>query len=776
MRSIARGMMCSKHKCTVRFGLPPMDPHLPYDVDSVSWPFPASGSLGSVSLPDDWEGVSSGRKFPSTGTIPILLFGDDDVGDLLESDSASLPPPFGIPNNLTGYRVVRDRSSAILRLDDVGSSTARASSVERPESSCGRKNERKGFNHSHYRPVRLDAVDGVPSYGESADDDRKDDHGEKDLSAFFNTESTGPPSAAVSCSEGPRRSRCRPFPSRSSSLGCVSRGSAPVEAGTRSAQRTCYDSCGASPAAITNPPLIEAAKHTQNFALEDDTLPIRQPSSNSFSLYDCLHQLNPPLTSNHDNDQRYPCGASSSTFSSAEADLSIDFPPRDRMTDHSFPSQYSPSIEPSSSSSSSSSNLPDHLAWLQDVTISLCVDQESFRTVFPSFKLVGYTKPTLSIRSSPAGTQKQFAGGNDGNSCGGSPTKQHQQQHHSDLVDQASTGPDSTGMAEFMPVKRESFVFHHSPLDPPPSVRRLSVNGDESRDYLSQYAHLSIKSTGGFQVYVVRGSETRRGGSDADGETATSARSARVWGSSAIKLEWRFEYAVEDKRKADGTKAGDGEKFLTPLRFSCSPGLLHPKQGRKVTVLSVWKKSLQPRVLASRLQPLTITSPATPRSQTRHLSPLSSPTSPKSAGVGGLRFPSASRLWGKRTKASPYPFDKGSDGSEEELIPSESSAHRRRKRPNSTYLPRVPLDASEWPQLQMWDRDRGQSADAVWQTNRDVRPSTAGAGGSRNRAQSFGRGAASEGENGASPSSRSRAGLSTTRHAGYRPRRPRTAR
>ncbi|KAF9651385.1 hypothetical protein BDM02DRAFT_3065985, partial [Thelephora ganbajun] len=86
-------------------------------------------------------------------------------------------------------------------------------------------------------------------------------------------------------------------------------------------------------------------------------------------------------------------------------------------------------------------NLPHHLTWLQNITISLCIDQEGFRAIFPTFKL-------------------------------------------------ASTDPDSAmkldvGMAEFMPLKRESFVFHYSTLDTSPSIRRLSVNGDESRDYLS---------------------------------------------------------------------------------------------------------------------------------------------------------------------------------------------------------------------------------------------------------------------------------------------------
>ena len=327
-------------------------------------------------------------------------------------------------------------------------------------------------------------------------------------------------------------------------------------------------------------------------------------------------------------------------------------------------------------------------------------------------------------------------------------------------------------MAEFLPLKWESFVFHHSPLDPPPSIRRLSVDGDEEKDYLSQLAYLSIKSSSG-QVYAVRGSETRRGTGGED--VVSTGRSEVGRGGSPIKFEWRFEYAVEDKRRADGTKVGGGEKFLTPLRFSCSPGLLHSRQSRKVTLFNVWKKGIQPRVTASKLEPLVITSPTTPGKPGHKLAgPLSSPTSPKGLNVGALWFPSAGKLWGKRTKNSPYQFDRGSDGSEEELIPSEGSANRRRRRSGSFHAPRPSRDMG-WPSHK-WDGDgRGKSADAVWQTIRDVRPSTAGAEGSRgrSRAESFGRGATSEGES-SRVLSRSQDGPSSARY-GYG-RRPRTAR
>ena len=735
-----------------------MDSRFPCDVDSGSqrpWSFPRSCSPGSVLLAGCCDELSSGKDFPSTGTIPILLF-DGDACDPLEPDSASLSPPFGIANNTrheeavdsaAGYQVSLNRSFHELGLAE--SLPVRGSSGERPGSNLGR-NGGNLFNDSHrllHLPV--DPIDLEPS---GSVDDRKYDGRGRDLSVFFDAGSSL--SSPSNCCRSPSTSS-----SRSSFLSYSSQPSALHTSDTR---RTCYGSCSASPAAIKKTQLIAATKkHRQNFALETCDPQIGQPS-NSIILYDCVERLHIPFTSNHDYDDRLrhqqqdACAIHSSTCSSAEVD--IDFPPRNRTMNNGLPP-----IEPSSSSSSTSSDLPRHLSWLQGTTISLCIDQEGFRTVFPTFKPVGYTKPPLLPIPSPrGGKQKLLAGGINGNSI----------KQYWEVMDQASIDPDlamniDAGMAEFVPLKRESFVFNHSTLDPPPSIRRLNVNEDESKDYLSQFAYLGIKSNGGTQIYAVRGSETRRG---TGGEDMTG----RSGGSCPIKLEWRFEYTVEDKRKADGTKAGGGEKLLTPLRFSCSPGLLHPRQARKVTVLSVWKKTIQPRIIAGRLEPLSITSPASPGHQTHNLaSPLSSPTSPKGVGVGALRFASPSKLWGKRAKPSFYQLDKGSDGSEEELIPSENSANRRRRRRStSAYAPRD----MEWP-LQRWSKDRGQSADAVWQTNREVRPATAGADGSRgrNRAQSFGRGpgATSEGEN-ERGLTRSQGGLSTTRY-GY-PRRPRTAR
>ncbi|KAI0066548.1 hypothetical protein BV25DRAFT_1796868, partial [Artomyces pyxidatus] len=92
-------------------------------------------------------------------------------------------------------------------------------------------------------------------------------------------------------------------------------------------------------------------------------------------------------------------------------------------------------------------HLPVSLSWLKSTTVELHIDQEGFRNIRPAFQLVGYTGPP---------------------SAGGAPSiAQHL----------------SCARADFMPAKRQSFVFHHATLDTPPVLRRVTLNGDESRDY-----------------------------------------------------------------------------------------------------------------------------------------------------------------------------------------------------------------------------------------------------------------------------------------------------
>ncbi|KAI9462413.1 hypothetical protein BJY52DRAFT_1256791 [Lactarius psammicola] len=195
--------------------------------------------------------------------------------------------------------------------------------------------------------------------------------------------------------------------------------------------------------------------------------------------------------------------------------------------------------------------LPQSLSWIKSTVLELMIDQEGFRMIQPTFRLAGYSRP-------PA-------------------------------MENGDTSPDLqliSATADFMPAERKSFAFHHASLDTPPVFRRLLVNGDESHDYLSRQAYLILKANG---PYTVQGTEP--------------VQSSRFFSNAEPPvLTWRFDYLVGDRR----TEAGriiPGEKTLTPLSFSCSPGLLQPTQARKIRVVHVVKKSVAPKLTAIKMEP-----------------------------------------------------------------------------------------------------------------------------------------------------------------------------
>ncbi|KAJ7727837.1 hypothetical protein DFH07DRAFT_851568 [Mycena maculata] len=198
--------------------------------------------------------------------------------------------------------------------------------------------------------------------------------------------------------------------------------------------------------------------------------------------------------------------------------------------------------------------LPKVLSWLQDTVVELLVDQEGFRSIHPTFKLVGFPKQARGWDS-----------------------------------------PDQGGLALFRPVKRETFRFHYAPLDGLPILRRLTVNDDESRDYISRQACLSLKANG---VYTVQGSESSHIPSSCfdPGDPKTTLTSDHT------KFKWEFQYLVEDRLEQSG-KIVDGEKTLTPLTFLCSPWLLHPSQARKMKLMHIVKKSVTTKLVAEKLEP-----------------------------------------------------------------------------------------------------------------------------------------------------------------------------
>jgi len=243
-------------------------------------------------------------------------------------------------------------------------------------------------------------------------------------------------------------------------------------------------------------------------------------------------------------------------------------------------------LKPHTQQSSPSRNpkyafLPKNLPWLKGMVVELLIDQEGFRTIRPSFKLIGYSSQTRSLDP------------------------------HWNVMD--------GGVAEFMSSKRQRFHFHYAPFDGLPILRRITVNGEESRDYISRQASLSLKSNG---VYTVRGTETSSlPASYSDG--ANSLTSSH--GPDTFKLRWRFDYMVDDRRVEATGRIMDGEKTLTPLTFSCSPVLLHPLQGKKIRLIHIVKKSVATKLIAEKMEPPTLRrhNPPTPTPAPAAMPPLS---------------------------------------------------------------------------------------------------------------------------------------------------------
>ena len=183
--------------------------------------------------------------------------------------------------------------------------------------------------------------------------------------------------------------------------------------------------------------------------------------------------------------------------------------------------------------------------FLRATTVQFLIDQEGFRDAEPSFRFCG-TSHLRSFRESQA---------------------------------------QNMVMAQFRPTSRQQFHFHHAPLESPPVLRRITVNNDETSDYVSRQAHLTLKSNG---VYVIRGHE----GSSTEHASEES------------KLHWQFEYLVGDRRvESSGSRRNlEGEKTFTPLTFSCTPRLLLPSQAKRINIMHVFKKSLAPKLVAEKLQ------------------------------------------------------------------------------------------------------------------------------------------------------------------------------
>lgn len=221
-------------------------------------------------------------------------------------------------------------------------------------------------------------------------------------------------------------------------------------------------------------------------------------------------------------------------------------------------------------------HLPRHLAWLDKTIVEILIDQEGFRAALARFKFSGFIK-------------KQSSG----------PTN------------------DNHETALFRPTHRQAFLFHYAPIDSLPVLRRITLNGEDSRDYISRQASLGLKSNG---VYAVRGNEVL---SFHASQIEDGSRASHV-ASDSQRLCWKFEYLVDDRRTdLSGNKICDGEKILTPLSFSCSPLLLHPLQGKRIRLMHVVKKAVAPKLVAEKMEPpdipfmaKTTCEPTTPGAET----------------------------------------------------------------------------------------------------------------------------------------------------------------
>ncbi|KAF5312526.1 hypothetical protein D9619_002566 [Psilocybe cf. subviscida] len=209
--------------------------------------------------------------------------------------------------------------------------------------------------------------------------------------------------------------------------------------------------------------------------------------------------------------------------------------------------------------------VPDN-SWLADVCVQFLIDQEGFRAAEPKFRYTGMAW----VRVGHGHGQ----GAGSRNTSGVPPPIETLQ------------------MAQFRLTKRESYHFHHAPFETPPILRRVTVNEDETHDYVSKQALLTLKANG---VYVLHGQEALVSGH--------SSGHAHGHTEEAAKLHWKLEYLVDDRVFDASQRIMDGEKVMTLLSFSCSPELLLPSQAKKNTLMHVFKKSIAQKLVAEKLQP-----------------------------------------------------------------------------------------------------------------------------------------------------------------------------
>lgn len=224
-------------------------------------------------------------------------------------------------------------------------------------------------------------------------------------------------------------------------------------------------------------------------------------------------------------------------------------------------------LKPATSFSVKVKHLPDALAWLKYLDLEFWLDQE-YRTLpdkkhtRSTMRLMGYTAPDSSTHAGKI-----------------------------DLMTDA--------LAEFKPAIRHSFTFHcHTTVESLPVLKRILILSDDPKDCISRQGLLSLRSNG---VYSISGTETY--------DLTPPNPHGRPLYSKPIKdhhhpkLKWRFEYLVTDQRDANHDIVPE-QKSVTPLSFTCSPGLLHPSSHGKGPkgMFDLFRKSLLPKIAAEKMQ------------------------------------------------------------------------------------------------------------------------------------------------------------------------------
>ena len=195
---------------------------------------------------------------------------------------------------------------------------------------------------------------------------------------------------------------------------------------------------------------------------------------------------------------------------------------------------------PTPNSSAMSRTLPTKgfSSALEGLVLRIHVDQERFREVSPTFVFHGFKEAALK-KGDVIADRRAERGEKDGAAYAAS-----------------SAGPSNV-LVEYKMHRTESFCFHYSvssalcclghanaisslqPLDSSPTVRKLTVDGDDKHDYLSREAALILKTNG---LYSVKASELKG--------TAM----------------WQFTYSVEDRKNFAGDKI-PGEKVMVSDPF-----------------------------------------------------------------------------------------------------------------------------------------------------------------------------------------------------------------